>query len=124
MKKGLFERVSLLARPFYREKIKPICTLVQKKLTLHAKLVFCIMKIKQLRSTHWSAICMGVISAVLLAASWIVPPRGVIDGSVLAAVGELFAFGSLAAVFHALDKGADATIKHGNTEITINNDDE
>lgn len=47
------------------------------------------------------------------------PPYAEIDGSVLTAVGELFAFPTLWTVWYGIDKGIDAKLKHGNTEVTI-----
>lgn len=44
---------------------------------------------------------------------------GVIDGSVLAAVGEIFAFAALGTVIKAIDKGVDAQVQHNNTTITV-----
>lgn len=44
---------------------------------------------------------------------------GVIDGSVLAAVGEIFAFAALGTVVKAIDKGVDAQIQHNNTTVTV-----
>ena len=37
----------------------------------------------------------------------------------LKGVGELFAFPTLWTVGHAIDKGIDAKLKHGNTEVII-----
>lgn len=60
------------------------------------------------------------ITAVgLLVASFIVPPTGVIDPSVLAATGELFAFAALGAVLKAIDKGVDAKVQRGNTTLVV-----
>ena len=42
-----------------------------------------------------------------------------IEGSVLAATGELFAFAALGAVIHAIDTGKSATIQHGSTSLTV-----
>lgn len=44
---------------------------------------------------------------------------GVIDGSVLAAVGEIFAFAALGTVIKAIDNGVDAQVQHNNTTLTI-----
>ena len=60
----------------------------------------------------------------LLTASFIVPPTGVIDNSVLAAAGELFAFASLTIILIAIDKGIDAKVQHNNTTITIDGKEE
>ena len=62
------------------------------------------------------------IAVALLVASFLVPPTGVIDGSVLAATGEIFAFAALGTVIKAIDRGVDATVSHKDTSITINND--
>ena len=51
------------------------------------------------------------------------PPMGVIDGSVLTAVGEIFGFAALTTVWHAIDKGIDAKITHGSTEMNLTNND-
>lgn len=60
-----------------------------------------------------------LLCAGLLIAGFLVPPTGAIDGSVLTGVGELFAFPTLWTVWHGIDKGIDAKLKHGNTEVTI-----
>lgn len=44
---------------------------------------------------------------------------GVIDGSVLAGTGEIFAFAALGTVIKAIDKGVDAQVQHNNTTITV-----
>lgn len=67
-------------------------------------------------------VCL-VISIALIVTSFFIPPLAVIDSSVLAAVGELFAFGSLAAVIVAIKKGRDISISHGQTNVSINSDD-
>lgn len=60
-----------------------------------------------------------LLCAGLLIAGFLVPPTGAIDGSVLTGVGELFAFPTLWTVWHGIDKGIEAKLKHGNTEVTI-----
>lgn len=62
---------------------------------------------------------LTAIAVILIVASWFVPPMGIIDGSVLAAVGEIFGFASLGTVIKAIDKGIDATITKGDTSMTI-----
>lgn len=47
-----------------------------------------------------------------------------IDSSVLASAGELFAFASLTIILIAIDKGIDAKVQHNNTTITIDWKDE
>lgn len=67
---------------------------------------------------------LAFISVALIIASFFTPPEGVVDGSVLAAVGELFGFAALFAVWEAIDRGIDAKITHGNTSIELNNPDD
>lgn len=60
-----------------------------------------------------------ITSVALLVAGFFVPPVGIIDPSVLTAVGELVGFATVAQVPYIVEKGRNATIKHGNTEISI-----
>lgn len=62
--------------------------------------------------------CVAV-SAGLIIASFVTPPMWIIDGSVLAAVGELFGFAALGEVGAAIERGHGATITHGGTTIEI-----
>lgn len=74
----------------------------------------------------WFKVLSGFAIALFIA-SFILPPLGVIDASVLAAGGEIFAFASLGAVIKAMDKGLDAKVKHGDTELMVgdfNNEEE
>lgn len=66
---------------------------------------------------------LTAISVILIIAGFITPPLGSIDGSVLTAVGELFAFAALWTTIIAINRGADVTINHGKTNITIDNPD-
>lgn len=66
----------------------------------------------------------SIASLILIVAGFIVPPTGVIDGSVLIAVGELNGTLAIGAVIKAIDKGRSASIKHSGTEVTINKGDE
>lgn len=68
-------------------------------------------------------ICL-ITSVVLILASFITPPLFIIDGSVLAAVGELFGFAALGEVAAAIERGHSASISHGNTTIEIKKEDE
>ena len=61
----------------------------------------------------------GGIAVVMLVASWIWPPISIIDGSVIAATGEIFGFAALGAVIKAIDKGKKATVTHGQTTLTV-----
>lgn len=59
------------------------------------------------------------VAVGLIITSFFVPPMGLIDGSVLAATGEIFAFAALGTVIRAIDKGVDAQVQHNNTTITV-----
>lgn len=66
----------------------------------------------------------SIIGVILIITAFILPPLSVIDNSVLIAVGELNGFAALGAVIKAIDRGSSASIKHNNTELTINSNDE
>lgn len=80
------------------------------------KNISCCTRLKKI-AAGLTAIAVG-----LIVASFFIPPTGFIDGSVLAAVGEIFAFAALFMAWEALDKGTDAKVTHGNTTIELNND--
>lgn len=62
------------------------------------------------------------LSLILIVASFIIPPTGVIDPSVIGAVGEIAGFGALWELHIAIRKGFDAKISHHDTSIEINKD--
>ena len=66
----------------------------------------------------------GVVSILMLGVSFILPPTGVINATVLEGVAELFAFASLGAVYRAINKGVPASITHGGTTVSVNKDAE
>lgn len=69
-------------------------------------------------------VCLGV-AILLLGISFALPPTGVIDSSILKAVAELLGFAALAIVGKNLAMGKEVTFHHGETEVTIgDNDDE
>ena len=69
-------------------------------------------------SNIWLRI-LSISSILLIIASFFVPPLGVLDGSVLAAVGELEALGVLWIVLRAVEKGTGASFKKGDVEVDI-----
>ena len=73
---------------------------------------------KVLKTNVWLHILTS-ISLLLLVGSWFVPPMGAIDSSVLAGVGEIFAFAALWVAADAIKQGYDAKIQHGDTSVTI-----
>lgn len=62
---------------------------------------------------------LTITAIALLIISIFIPPAGVIDGSVIAGIGELLGFGALWTVVIAIEKGIDAKLKHNDTEITL-----
>lgn len=77
---------------------------------------------KILKETWESNIWMRILSIssiLLIIASFFVPPLGIIDGSILAAVGELESLGVLWIVMHAIEKGTSASFKKGDVEVDI-----
>ena len=69
-------------------------------------------------SNIWLRI-LTISSILLIIASFFVPPLGVLDGSVLAAVGELEGLGVLWIVLRAVEKGTGASFKKGDVEVDI-----
>lgn len=66
----------------------------------------------------WFLVLAGFAIA-LITAGFLVPPMGVIDGSVLTAVGEVFAFAALGTVIMAIEKGLPARVQHNGTSFTV-----
>lgn len=62
---------------------------------------------------------LSISSILLIIASFFVPPLGIIDGSVLAAVGELEGLGVLWILMRAVEKGTGASFKKGDVEVDI-----
>ena len=69
------------------------------------------------------AICFSVAAVSLLFIAFFTPPPYEIDSSVIAAVGEIFAFAALLFAWEATDRGIDAKITHGSTSVELNNPD-
>ena len=69
------------------------------------------------------AICFFV-SVGLIIGGFFVPPMGVIDGSVLTAVGELLLFPTLLYGFRAVELGMRVKFQKGETSVSIDKGDE
>ena len=66
-----------------------------------------------------------VLAFGLLIFGALTPPPGEIHPSILKAVGEMFGFAALWIVAHALfEEKTDVHIKHGETEVNINTDED
>lgn len=64
---------------------------------------------------------LTITSVGLIISSFIVPPLGIIDGSVLAAVGELTGLGALWEFTKAMNKNIDAKVKIKELSLSILN---
>jgi len=61
----------------------------------------------------------AVISVALVIAGFIIPPVGIIDGSVLTAVGELLAFGVVAQLPEAVRAGRSIKVQKGDFRVDV-----
>lgn len=76
-----------------------------------------------MRKELYISALLTFISVLLIIGGFLCPPMGEIDGSVLTAVGELFAFATLWNATVAVCKGKGVNFRHGNTEVSINDTD-
>ena len=75
------------------------------------------------RQTFWLSrltfiICF-LVSVGLIIGGFFVPPMGVIDGSVLTAVGELLLFPTLLYGYRAIEMGLRVKFQRGETSIEV-----
>lgn len=70
-----------------------------------------------------TAVCI-LTSLALIVAGFVLPPQGIIDGSVLKAVGELIIFPVVVYGFRAIELGLEVTIHKGDTTVEIHRDDD
>lgn len=61
----------------------------------------------------------GLTTIALFVASFIVPPTGVIDPSILKAAALMFAFATLAEAREAIREGLGVKLTHGHTTIEV-----
>ena len=64
------------------------------------------------------------VSVGLIIGGFFVPPMGVIDGSVLTAVGELLLFPTLLYAYRALELGYKVKFQKGETSIEVHKNEE
>ena len=69
------------------------------------------------------AIIMALVAIGLVIAGFLVPPLGVLDGSVLTAVGEIVFLVTIFFVWDCVTKGKIAKIKKGDIEASISDND-
>ena len=67
-------------------------------------------------------VCLTV-TVVLFGASFVVPPTGVIDPSVLKAIAWMFAFATLFVAREAIMEGLGVKVTHGSTTIEVKDQD-
>ena len=79
----------------------------------------CILKCKYIII----AIVLAIVAISLIIAGFLVPPLGVIDGSVLTAVGEIVFLVTIFFVWDCVTKGKIAKIKKGDLEASISDND-
>lgn len=66
---------------------------------------------------------LTIVAVILIIIGFLCPPLAVIDGSVFIGVGEIFAFAALCNVSYAIERGYDAKIRKGDTEIELTDND-
>lgn len=66
---------------------------------------------------------LSLLAVGLIVASFIVPPTGVVDPSVLGATGEIFAFAALGTVLQAINLGLGTKVTHNNTTIEVSREE-
>ena len=69
------------------------------------------------------AIVLAIVAITLIIAGFLVPPLGVIDGSVLTAVGEIVFLVTIFFVWDCVSKGKIAKLKKGDIEASISDND-
>lgn len=83
------------------------------------------MSVKQIyqninKKAFWTTL---IISIVLIVVSFFLPPTGEVSPTVMAAVGELFAFATLGTVIVAIEQGKTVTLNKGDINVTVGNND-
>lgn len=83
------------------------------------------MSVKQIyqninKKAFWATL---IISIVLILTSFFLPPTGEISPTVMAAVGELFAFATLGTVIVAIEQGKTVTLNKGDINVTVGDND-
>lgn len=68
-------------------------------------------------------ICL-IVSVFLVVAGFLVPPLGVIDGSVLTGVGLLLAFAALAQIPYCLEAANHITLQKGDLSLDVHKDED
>ena len=67
---------------------------------------------------------LTISSVILIIASFVIPPTGIIDSSVLMGIGELEILAGIWIIYDAIKKGTGAHLKKGDISIDIDENDE
>lgn len=73
------------------------------------------------KTSFW--LCL-IVSIALITIAFFIPPTAVVDGSVIAAVGEIFAFAALGQVAAAIEKGRSVKVSKGDVNLSVGEDAE
>lgn len=80
-----------------------------------------------IKSIDWLVKVGFLTSLALIVASFIIPPAGIVDASVLAGVGEIEGFATVIAFLYKLPDyikaGVNAKLTHGTTSIELTGED-
>ena len=83
---------------------------------------------KILHTVDWYVQVGFLVSLIMIVAGFIIPPAGVVDGSVLVAFGEVNGFAALFVFLFKLpeyiEKGMTAHFKKGDIEVTVGADED
>ncbi len=79
-------------------------------------------KARECRACKVTFFASFTVAVVLIIAGFVVPPMGIIDGSVLTAVGELVAFPALAFGMRAVELGYSLRLARGEMSMEISNE--
>ena len=73
--------------------------------------------------SRWTFVLSFFVSVGLIIGGFFTPPMGVIDGSLLTAIGELLLFPTLLYAFRALELGYKIKFQKGDASIEVNKKD-
>lgn len=76
----------------------------------------------KIQRMQWHVVAFAVCLAAsigLIVGGFFVPPTGVIDGSVLTAVGLLFGYATLGQIHFLVARGKGVVVNHGSTSISV-----
>lgn len=73
---------------------------------------------KKMKKTFPFWLCL-IVAIGLFIAGFLVPPMGIVDGSVLKGMGILFGFAVVAEIPHIIETAEYAKITHGDTVIEV-----